>query len=49
MSMASDINLTPEEQAEIDRVRRRRSIAIAVCLGGLAAIFYAVSMVKMFS
>jgi hypothetical protein len=34
--------LSPEEE----RVRRRRSIAIAVALGLLAAIFYAVSMVK---
>jgi hypothetical protein len=34
--------LPPEEE----RVRRRRSIAIAVSLGGLALIFYAVSMVK---
>jgi hypothetical protein len=34
--------LTPDEE----RVRRRRSIAIALGLGGLALMFYAVSMVK---
>ena len=34
--------LTPEEE----RVRRRRSMAIAIALGVLAVIFYAVSMVK---
>jgi hypothetical protein len=35
-------DLTPEQE----RIRRRRSIAIALALGGLAVIFYAVSMVK---
>lgn len=34
--------LTPDEE----RVRKRRSIAIALALGALAVIFYSVSMVK---
>lgn len=34
--------LSPEEE----RVRHRRSVAIALSLGGLAFLFYAVSMVK---
>ncbi len=34
--------LTPEEE----RIRRRRSMAIALALVALAVIFYAVSMVK---
>ena len=34
--------LTPEEE----RIRRRRSMAIALALVVLAVIFYAVSMVK---
>lgn len=38
-----------ERQSEEQRVRRRRSIAIAVSLGALAMIFYAVSMVKVLS
>lgn len=38
-----------DPQNEEQRVRRRRSIAIAVSLGALALIFYAVSMVKVLS
>lgn len=38
-----------DQRSEEERVRRRRSIAIAVSLGALALIFYAVSMVKVLS
>ncbi len=36
----------PELTPEQERIRRRRSIAIALALGALVVIFYAVSMVK---
>jgi hypothetical protein len=39
-------NGAPDMPPDADRLRRRRSVAIALALGGLAAIFYAVSMVK---
>ncbi len=45
--MAAVTDIDPKRTAEIERVRRRRSIAIAIALAALAAIFYAVSMVKM--
>lgn len=47
--MAGSDNMPSDKVAEIQRLRRRRSIAIAVSLGVLALIFYAVSMVKMLS
>jgi hypothetical protein len=42
MSFPAPPKLTPEEAAR----QRRRNLAIAVALGALAFIFYAVSMVK---
>ncbi len=45
MAPSTDKDRT-DPPANADRLRRRRSVAIALALGGLAAIFYAVSMVK---
>ncbi len=42
MSFPTPPQLTPEEAAR----QRRRSLAIALSLGAIAFIFYAVSMVK---
>jgi hypothetical protein len=42
MSFPTPPQLTPEQAAR----QRRRNIAIAVALGALVLIFYAVSMVK---
>jgi len=41
------MNLTPEEQAEIRRRQKSRSIAMALVLGALVILFYAISIVKM--
>lgn len=41
--------MSVDPQAEQDRLRRRRSIAIALSLGAIVVIFYAVTMVKMLS
>ncbi|MCO4053930.1 MAG: protoheme IX farnesyltransferase [Bosea sp.] len=44
--MAERFPVPPKLSPDEERVRRRRSMAIAVALGALAVIFYAVSMVK---
>jgi hypothetical protein len=46
VSLMSAAPQAPKLSPEEERVRRRRSIAIALGLGGLAVMFYAVSMVK---
>ena len=43
--MATQAKLAPE--AELAARRRRRSIALALALGGLAIIFYVLTIVKM--
>jgi hypothetical protein len=44
--MAGPFPTPPKLSPEEERLRRRRSLAIALALGGLAVLFYAVSMVK---
>jgi hypothetical protein len=44
--MSDRYPVPPKLNPEEERVRRRRSMAIAIALGALAVIFYAVSMVK---
>lgn len=44
--MMADPLPSPPLSAEALRVRRRRSVAIALALGALCVIFYAVSMAK---
>jgi hypothetical protein len=44
--MAERFPVPPKLSPDEERVRRRRSMAIAIALGALAVIFYAVSMVK---
>jgi hypothetical protein len=44
--MAERFPVPPKLSPDEERVRRRRSMAIAVALGALAVRFYAVSMVK---
>ncbi len=41
------MNLTPDEQAEIRRRQKSRSIVMAVVLGALVVLFYAISIAKM--
>jgi len=41
------MNLTPDEQAEIRRRQKSRSIVMAVVLGALVILFYAISIAKM--
>ncbi|MCZ4271404.1 hypothetical protein [Maritalea porphyrae] len=38
--------LTPEQTEELKKRRRKRSIALALVLGALAILFYAVTIVK---
>jgi len=38
--------LTPEQFEELKKRRRKRSIALALVLGALAILFYAVTIVK---
>ena len=42
MTKLEEVELTPEQQ----KARRKRSIAIALTLAGLAAIFYIISVIK---
>ncbi len=44
--MTDNVPVPPKLSPEQERVRRRRSLAIAIALGALAVIFYSVSMVK---
>lgn len=44
--MADEFPKPPQMTPEAERIRRRRSMAIALALGALVVIFYAVSMVK---
>ncbi len=44
--MTENFPVPPKLSPEEERVRRRRSMAIAIALGALVVIFYAVSMVK---
>ena len=46
MMMAENLPSPPPLSDEALRVRRRRSVAIALSLGALCVIFYAVSMAK---
>jgi hypothetical protein len=46
VSMAEKFPIPPKLTPDEERVRKRRSIAIALALGALAVIFYSVSMVK---
>jgi hypothetical protein len=39
--------MTPEEQAEIRRRQKSRSIMMALALGALVILFYAISIAKM--
>ena len=39
--------MTPEEDARFKKARRGRNIALALVLLGFAALFYAVTIVKM--
>jgi len=39
-------DLTPEQTVELKKRQRRRSIALAIVLGALAILFYAVTIVK---
>jgi hypothetical protein len=39
--------MTPEELTEIRRRQRSRSIAMALVLGALAVLFYAIAVAKM--
>lgn len=39
--------MSPEEQAEIRRRQKSRSIAMALVLGSLVVLFYAISIAKM--
>lgn len=39
--------VTPEQQAEFDARRRKRSIALGLALGALVIIFYVLTMVKL--
>lgn len=38
--------MTPEQLEEFKKRRRKRSIALAVALGALVVLFYAVTIVK---
>jgi len=40
--------MTPEEQQEFNRRRKARNIALGVVLLGFAALFYAITIVRMF-
>ena len=39
--------MTPEEEAELKRRRSQRNIALGLLLLGLAALFYAITIVRM--
>jgi hypothetical protein len=39
--------LTPAEEAELRRRQKSRSIAMGLCLGALAILFFGISMAKM--
>mgnify|MGYP003353400348 CR=1 FL=1 len=39
--------MTPEEQAEIRRRQKSRSIVMGLVLGALVILFYAISIAKM--
>ena len=39
--------MTPEQEQQLKRARRGRNIALALVLGGLVVLFYAISIVKM--
>ncbi len=41
------MSLTPDEQAEIRRRQKSRSIVLALVLGALVVLFYAISIAKM--
>jgi hypothetical protein len=45
--MDGDNSLRPQADASLARRRRGRNIAMLVVLLGLAALFYAIAMVKM--
>jgi len=40
--------MTPEEQAEIRRRQKSRSIVMALVLAALVVLFYAIAIAKMF-
>ena len=40
--------MTPEEQTAFKKARRGRNIALALVLLGFVALFYAITIVKMF-
>jgi len=39
--------MTPEQQAEIRRRQRSRALVMALVLGGLAILFFAITIAKM--
>ena len=41
------MNFTPDEQAEIRRRQKSRAIVMALILGALVILFYAISIAKM--
>lgn len=41
------MSYTPEEQAEIRRRQKSRAIVMALILGALVILFYAISIAKM--
>jgi hypothetical protein len=45
--MAGGLRFTPEQEKELARRRRGRNIALLVALLAVAALFYAIAMVKM--
>ncbi|WP_276205517.1 hypothetical protein [Sphingomonas montana] len=40
-------DLTPAQEAELRRRQKSRSIAMGLCLGAVAVLFFAISMAKM--
>lgn len=39
--------MTPDEEAEIRRRQKSRSLVLGLLLGGLAVLFYAITIVRM--
>jgi len=39
--------MTPEEEAQFNKARRGRNLALALVLAGFVALFYALTFVKM--